>query len=260
MATWQGARTLDEANARRILERLDDDDLVLDVGGWGSPFERADWVLDLMPYETRGLYGYDRDTANERFSDATWVQRDICDHEPWPFEDDQFDFAICSHTLEDIRDPIWVCKELQRVAKAGYIECPSRAEEQSWGVHGPWVGWSHHRWLVDVRDHTLRFAFKPAVLHSRDHFPAGHAPTLTNDERIVVLWWEGTFGVEEVQFGEPDELHAYLRELADGSTTPLVDGSEPPTPQAAGDPQPSLRDLLRSIYRRVAGGATSRTT
>jgi hypothetical protein len=25
-------------------------DVVLDVGGWGRPFKRADWVLDLMPY------------------------------------------------------------------------------------------------------------------------------------------------------------------------------------------------------------------
>jgi hypothetical protein len=40
--------------------------VVLDVGGWGRPFTRADWVLDLMPYETRGLYGRDG-TGEERF-------------------------------------------------------------------------------------------------------------------------------------------------------------------------------------------------
>jgi ubiquinone/menaquinone biosynthesis C-methylase UbiE len=46
----------------------------------------------------------------EGFTRDTWVQRDICDHEPWPFEDRQFDFVVCSHTLEDVRDPVWVCK------------------------------------------------------------------------------------------------------------------------------------------------------
>ena len=57
---------------------------------------------------------------------------------------------ICSHTLEDVRDPIWVCSEIQRVAKAGYIEVPSRLEEQSYGFQGPWVGWGHHHWLIEV--------------------------------------------------------------------------------------------------------------
>ena len=51
-----------------------------------------------------------------------------------------FDFAICSHTLEDVCDPVWVCEELARVAKAGYIEVPSRLEEQAWSFQGPWVG------------------------------------------------------------------------------------------------------------------------
>ena len=72
-----------------------------------------------MPYETRGLYGRDGPDGPERFSADTWVQRDICDREPYPFEDEQFDFVVCSHTLEDVRDPIWVCDEMVRVAKRG---------------------------------------------------------------------------------------------------------------------------------------------
>ena len=212
-----------EASANAILEQLPDGALVLDVGGWASPFERADWVLDLLPYDTRGLYGYDRATAVERFTERTWLQRDICDHDPWPFADNQFDFVVCAQTLEDLRDPVWVCRELQRVARAGYIECPSRAEEQTWGVHGRWVGWSHHRWLVDVVDDRLRFAFKPAVLHARDHFPAGHLTTFSAAERVVQLWWEDTFEVEELQFVAPEDLHRYLRAI-DGAERLVSDG------------------------------------
>src|SRR5688500_1405916 len=113
------------ASRERILHELTSDALVLDVGGWASPFSRADWVLDLMPYETRGLYG-EPDPGPERFSEASWVVRDICDRERWPFSDDQFDFVVCSHTLEDVRDPVWVCAELSRVARAGYVEVPAR--------------------------------------------------------------------------------------------------------------------------------------
>ena len=96
----------------RLAREIADDALVLDVGGWITPYTRADWVIDLMPYETRGRLGR-QGTGEERFSADTWVQRDICDREPWPFDDNQFDFAICGHTLEDVRDPIWVCGELR---------------------------------------------------------------------------------------------------------------------------------------------------
>ena len=229
-----------DASRDAIVERVADDALVLDVGGWASPLERADWVLDLQPHGTRGLYGYDRTTAVERFTAETWVVHDICSREPWPFEDDQFDLVACSHTLEDIRDPIWVCHELQRVGRAGYIETPSRAEEQSWGVHGPWVGWSHHRWLVDEVDGRLRFAMKPGVLHQRDHFPAGYAGGLTDAQRVLSFWWDGGFAVEERLFDDADDLHGYLRDIAgsellDDSGTELLDdsGTEHPPLSAA---------------------------
>src|SRR2546430_2182608 len=144
------------SSVERLARELPDDALVLDVGGWIQPFTRANWVVDLMPYETRGRHGT-QGVAPERFSKDTWVERDICHHEPWPFEDDQFDFVICAHTLEDVRDPVAVCSELNRVASAGYIEVPSRLEEHSYGFQGPWVGWGHHRWLVDITDDRIEF-------------------------------------------------------------------------------------------------------
>ena len=223
-----------DASEHEILERVPEDATVLDVGGWGLPFGRADWVLDMFPYETRGLFDYDRTTAVERFTAETWVQRDICDHEPWPFADRQFDFVVCSQTLEDLRDPISVCHELQRVAKAGYIECPSRVVEQTWGVHGPWVGYSHHRWLVDVVDGRLRFAFKPAVLQTRDFFPYGHDETLSPAERVVTLWWEDGFEVEELHFVGADDLHPYLRAV-EGQPEPsgVLGAADDPAPPAS---------------------------
>ena len=203
------------ASRDAILERLADDDLVLDVGGWAKPFSRADWVLDLMPYDTRGLYGYDEGShEHERFTADTWVQRDICAREPWPFGDDQFDFAVCSHTLEDVRDPIRVCQELARVAKAGYVEVPSRLEEQSFGIQGPWTGWGHHHWLVErAGDARLRFVFKHHVLHGREdfRFSAGFHASLTPEQRVVRLFWEGTVEAEEYVLVGADQLDDYLR-------------------------------------------------
>ncbi len=202
----------------RIESELPAEAIVLDVGGWGRPLARADWVVDLMPHATRGLYGRDG-TGEERFSAETWVQRDVCSHEPWPFADGQFDFAVCSHTLEDLRDPVRVCEELSRVAKAGYVEVPSRLEEQSPMADQPGVGWSHHRWLIDVDPDaaTIDFVFKHGVVHSSAdaHFPPGFHATLSPDERVSSLWWEGELTARERVMMSAEELDPYLAGFVD---------------------------------------------
>lgn len=176
-----------------------------------DPFARADEVLDLMPYETRGLYGRDG-SGDDRFDSSTWHRMDICAREPWPFPDDRFDFAVCSHTLEDVRDPVWVCSELQRVARAGYIEVPSRLEEQSYGFQGPWTGWGHHHWLIDVEGGGIEFVFKHHVLNGRasDRFEPGFHARLTPEQRVHTLWWQGSFSARERVIVQPEELDSYL--------------------------------------------------
>ncbi|MHB1710036.1 MAG: hypothetical protein ACYCV7_01335 [Acidimicrobiales bacterium] len=196
----------------RILSTVDDAAVVLDVGGWAKPFDRADIVLDHMPYATRGLYGHDG-PGPERFRSDSWIQWDMCAREPWPLADKEIDFAICSQTLEDVRDPVWVCSELTRVAKAGYIEVPSRLEEQTYGIQGPWVGWGHHHWLADVSPGRVQFVFKHHVIHgdADAHFPAAFLAHLSADDRVQALWWEDSFSYEERTFGDAGPLDEYLR-------------------------------------------------
>ena len=202
------------ASVESILSRLQPTDVVLDLGGWGRPFNRADWVMDLMPYESRGRYGFDG-PAEERFSAKTWICRDICDREPYPFGDSEIDFVVCSHTLEDVRDPIWVCAEMTRIGRAGYIEVPSRLEEQSYGIQGPWVGWGHHRWLIDVEDDRIEFVFKHHVIHGRetDHFPAGFRDRLPAEARVQTIWWDGSFSYRERIFVSAEELDPYVADF-----------------------------------------------
>ena len=193
-----------------ILRRLPEDARVLDVGGWAAPLERADWVIDLLPHATRGLYGAS-DPARERFTAETWVQRDICDREPWPFDDDSFDFVICSQTLEDIRDPVFACSEIARVGRAGYLETPSWRAELMHGVSGTWTGHSHHRWLVrcDAGRAAVEFLFKFHIVHADPYrMPRHPLPAL---DLIEFLWWEGSFSAHERIVMEPVALDAELR-------------------------------------------------
>ena len=203
-------------SAARIEAELPSDAVVLDIGAWGSTFPRADWVLDRNPYETRGLYGEKSETP-ERFTANTWVVWDICDRRPFPFEDKQFDFVICSHTLEDIRDPIWVCSEINRIGKAGYIEVPSRLEEQSYGVQGPWVGWGHHHWLIDIEPgHRIEFTFKHHIINrAGSHFPAGFHERLAPEEKVQTLWWTSSFEYAERSFDGPADADRYFESFVE---------------------------------------------
>lgn len=202
-------------SAKRIIRRLPEDALVLDVGGAADPFPRADWIIDLQPYERRGQLSGCPDPGGERFGPESWVQRDICERRAWPFSDRQFDFAICSHTLEDVRDPVWVCAELQRVAKAGYIEVPAVSYELTYGIQGPWVGWGHHHWIVFVETDGLEFLFKHHVVHRRgSHLPAGSASGLAPAQLVQCFWWEGAFRAAERFMLTARELDGFLAEMA----------------------------------------------
>lgn len=205
-----------EENVQRILDRLRPTDVVLDIGSWARPFNRADHVLDQEPYETRGYYGLPAQGGeHERFTRETWIQRDICSREPFPFGDKEIDFVICSHTLEDIRDPLWVCSEMARIAKAGYIEVPSRAAESSRGVETGQVGWSHHRWLIDISDEgeaEIRFLMKYHRIHShwRLSFPESFLRGLSERDQVQWLFWEGSFRFSETTIHGPENIEAEL--------------------------------------------------
>lgn len=217
----------------RILT-LPDDALVLDVGGWAAPFNRADWVIDAMPFHSRGAMGFSYGGARERFGADTWVRTDFCAREPWPFAEDQFDLVLCVTTLEDVRDPVWVCQEMSRVAKAGYLEVPSLLNELTWGLpgEGAYLGSRHHHWFcratataagdalgatrVAGADRgrapaTVEFAHKQHGVHADPsvRVTPSMAAELALDEQLQGLFWEGRVeAAERLLIGET--LHAEL--------------------------------------------------
>lgn len=192
---------------KEILSRLKPTDVVLDIGGWACPFNRANYILDSEPYATRGYYktvGLPASQGGDReyFTPDTWIQRDICDREPYPFADKFFDFVMCSHVLEDIRDPLWVCSEIMRVGKRGYIEVPSRLAESCRGWESDRIaGLTHHRWLIDIdgeKSH-IRFLHKHHMIHSERRFacPRSFFRTLSDRQKVTWLFWDTTFSTSE---------------------------------------------------------------
>ncbi|MBV9863198.1 MAG: methyltransferase domain-containing protein [Alphaproteobacteria bacterium] len=183
---------------------------VLDIGGWYQPFNLATHVIDLCPFETRRRQeALDPEDA-ERFAADTWLVTDVC-APPWPYPDKFFDFVVCSNLLEDVRDPLAVCRELNRVGNSGYIETPSRLREifskerwfalRAWRGNVPEVGFYHHRWFVEMEGAHLRFTAKTtALLQDRRHYLTRRdlGRRLTEAESGLGLFWSDGFTFEEV--------------------------------------------------------------
>jgi len=46
-----------------------------------------------------------------------------------PFKDKEFDFVVASHVMEHVKDIDFFIKELERVSKKGYVELPTKLED-----------------------------------------------------------------------------------------------------------------------------------
>ena len=182
---------------------------ILDIGGWYQPFNLATHVIDLCPYQTRRRHeALDPEDA-ESFTAETWLVADVC-ASPFPYPDKFFDFVVCSNLLEDVRDPLAVCRELNRVGRAGYVETPSRLREifskerlfplRALRGNVPEIGFYHHRWFVEAAGSHLTFTAKTtALLEDRRHYltRGDVGRTLTEGESGLGLFWEGGFTFAE---------------------------------------------------------------
>jgi hypothetical protein len=190
------------AAADRIGSVVGEGDEVLQVGG-DERFDRATVLLTDLPPETRGH--------------ATSVVRDVCGRDPWPFADGRFAFAVCT-ALPLVRDPVGVCGELSRVARAGYVELPTIEAELFEGVA---------RWLCDVADAELVFTFKaPSVVADpRVRVPARWAARLTEADRVTGLFWDGSLPARERLVEDAaltDELAERLRRRFEPTTAEVA--------------------------------------
>jgi SAM-dependent methyltransferase len=101
--------------ARKLRLPIDRRALVLEVGSGDSPCPRSDVLFDLTLANHERVGG---PTVVDRPTVLGFVER-------LPFRDKAFDYVIAFHVLEHSANPQAFLNELQRVARAGYIETPS---------------------------------------------------------------------------------------------------------------------------------------
>ena len=86
---------------------------ILDIGCGFNPNQYATTICDVLDLK-------------EKYSDKKFVK---LDNENLPFADNEFDFVIASHVLEHVKDPTNFLNEISRVANQGYIEVPTKLED-----------------------------------------------------------------------------------------------------------------------------------
>jgi len=64
-----------------------------------------------------------------------------------PFKDKEFDFVIASHVMEHVEDVDFFISELQRIAYKGYIELPTKLEDNL-----VFENKNDHIWQIDFDD------------------------------------------------------------------------------------------------------------
>src|SRR3972149_1607903 len=92
---------------------------ILDIGG--SMKQHKELVIDTLVDIIRPE---DAPYGKSKLKAENFVRLDIT-REKFPFKDKEFDFCICTHTLEDLTTPFLAIDEMSRVAKRGLIITPS---------------------------------------------------------------------------------------------------------------------------------------
>jgi hypothetical protein len=128
---------------------------------------------------------------------------------------------------EDVRDPLFVCSELIRVSKAGYVETPSRIAESCVGWESDkFAGLCHHRWLIDYRPARLVFTQKYHNIHGDPslHLPKELYHALSEEERISSMFWTDRFSFSETILVGIQNIQDFLRAFADENRSRTSDG------------------------------------
>jgi len=105
-----------------------------------------------------------------------------------PFSDKEFNFVIASHVLEHVEEIEFFIKELERVANSGYIEVPTRLEDNLVDVnekaHIWWINFDdiNNSLLITKRKQVVEpFLSVSTVQNLRNFF---------RDSLVTEIFWE----------------------------------------------------------------------
>tara|TARA_Y200000002_G_C22493319_1_gene583979 strand:- start:103 stop:759 length:657 start_codon:yes stop_codon:yes gene_type:complete len=114
-----------------------------------------------------------------------------------PFKDKEFDYVICTHVIEHVNDPIFFKKEIERVGKSGYIELPTRLNDNM--VFGCDEDIFGHKWWFEFDDDNSKLIFAKKIDALEKFVSVGSVFNLTeifDDSFIIQVYWSEKIDME----------------------------------------------------------------
>jgi hypothetical protein len=127
----------------------------------------------------------------------------------------KFDFSICSHTLEDVFNPLELINLLNTISVSGFVAIPSKYDEFSFLYQNNYRGNAHHKQFFDVVDDMLvvypKFSWTERDDRSDEilKYDKGHELSFTWQKEIPVK----IFAQGKPYRSDGELIHNYYNEL-----------------------------------------------
>ena len=129
-----------------------------------------------------------------------------------PFKDKEFDYIICAHVIEHVNDPIFFKQEIERIGKSGYIELPTRLNDNIvFGCDEEIYG---HKWWFEFDGDNKKFIFAEKRDAIEQFVSVGSIFNLTDifeDSFIIQTYWNDSI---EMEVKEPYEIEKKISFLS----------------------------------------------
>ena len=119
-------------------------------------------------------------------------------NEKLPFKDKEFDYVILSHVLEHVPEPFNLKKEIERIGKAGYIELPTKLNDNM--VVGCDEEITGHKWWFEFDDDNKKLVFAKKINALEKFISVGSVfklMSIFDDSLTLQLHWHDNIPLEE---------------------------------------------------------------
>jgi len=171
---------------------------VLEIGPGNSPHPRSNVLLERT---------FDDDEARKQRggTEKLMTSKSIVfyDGGRFPFEDNEFDYVICSHVIEHVVDVESFCSELFRVSSRGYLEYPTVNYEYlfDFEVHKQIINYSEGelRYLPKIATNLEQFEYVHNIF--RTALEAGYFDLVAEMKEVMFqgFEWSSPFKIREVK-------------------------------------------------------------
>ena len=165
---------------------------ILDIGCGYSANEFATTICDVQD-------------LSEFYKEKNFVK---LENKSLPFKDNEFDFVIASHVLEHVEDFKFFINELERVSKKGYIELPTKLEDNL-----VFENKKDHLWHMDFDDVNSKLLISNKLQYIEPILTVSMIQNLRENFKaslVLELYWEDKIDYDFVENNQNIKKHNLL--------------------------------------------------